>query len=377
MAAAFERALAWATLAQKGLPADALTALLREVPDPAQLLGGSRAALRDVVPPAAIARLRAPLDARYDASLRAWLRHPAHEVIAWEDDHYPQALLALPEPPVALFFVGRRELLNRPALAIVGSRNATPAGRENARAFARSLGDAGLTIVSGLALGIDGAAHEGALDSAGGTLAVIGTGPDVVYPARHRALAHAIAERGGIVSEFPPGMPPLPGNFPRRNRLISGLSVGVLVVEATLSSGSLITARLAGDQGREVFAIPGSIHSPFARGCHRLLREGAKLVETAQDVLDELQCAPSGPTVRPLPAAPALEGDAAAVLAALGHDPADVDTLVARTALPAGAVATALVTLELAGCASALPAGRWQRAHAMSAAVEPRAQRGD
>jgi DNA processing protein len=377
MSAPFERALAWATLAQKRLPAPALTALLREVPDPARLLDASRASLHALVPPRALARLRAPVDAQRDARLRAWLADPLHEVIAWDDPDYPRALLALADPPVALFYVGRRDLLNRPALAIVGSRNATPAGRENARAFARTLGDAGLTIVSGLALGIDGAAHEGALDSEGGTLAVIGSGPDRVYPARHRALAHAIAARGGMLSEFPPGTPPLPGNFPRRNRLISGMSRGVLVVEATLSSGSLITARVAGDQGREVFAIPGSIHSPFSRGCHQLIRDGAKLVETARDVLEELHWAASGPTVRPLPDAPVVEGDAAAVLAALAHDPADVDTLVARTALDAGAVATALVTLELAGCASPLPAGRWQRTAPIPGPIEPAARGSD
>ena len=385
MAAAFDRALAWATLAQKRLPAPALTALLREVPDPAQLLATPHARLRDVVPAPAIARLRAPLDTRYDACLRAWLADPAHEVLAWGDADYPQRLLTLPDPPVALFFMGRRELLQRDALAIVGSRSATPAGRENARAFARALGDAGLAIVSGLALGIDGAAHEGALDSAGGTIAVIGTGPDLVYPRRHRTLAHAIAAKGAVLSEYPPGMPPLPENFPRRNRLISGLALGVLVVEATPSSGSLITARVAGDQGREVFAIPGSIHSPFSRGCHGLIRDGAKLVETVQDVLDEFQWTPPDPTVRPLPAVPMdeagasepEEGDCAAVLAALGHDPADVDTLVARTALTAAAVATALVRLELAGRASALAAGRWQRAPDSRAAIEPAARQGD
>ena len=361
MAAAFDRALAWATLAQKHLDAASLAALLREHPDPVDLLATSRGALRRLAPEPALAKLTAPVDPAYDERLRAWLADPAHEVIAWDDPDYPQRLLGLADPPLALFFVGRRELLNRPALAIVGSRNATPGGCENAREFARALCDAGLTIVSGLALGIDGAAHEGALEGAGGTLAVIGTGPDRVYPARHRTLAHAIAARGAIISEFSPGMPPLRENFPRRNRLISGVSLGVLVVEATLSSGSLITARVAGDQGREVFAIPGSIHSPFARGCHRLIRDGAKLVETAQDVLDELRWDRPGPTVRTSRAAPKVEGEAAVVLAALGHDPADVDCLVARTALSAGVVATALVALELAGCAAALPGGRWQR----------------
>ena len=288
----------------------------------------------------------------------------AHEVIARGDPDYPRAFLHIADPPPVLYCVGRRELLNHPALAIVGSRHATPAGREHARAFARTLGEAGLAIVSGLALGIDGAAHEGALDTAGGTIAVVGTGIDRVYPARHRALAHAIATQGVMISELAPGTPALPYNFPRRNRLISGLALGVLVVEATLSSGSLITARFAGDQGRDVFAIPGSIHSPFSRGCHRLIRDGAKLVETVDDVLGELQWQPAGPTVRRSQPAPELDPDAACVLAALGHDPADADTLIARTNLAAGCVATALVALELAGCVGALAGGRWQRIEA-------------
>jgi DNA processing protein len=297
----------------------------------------------------------------HEAALRAWLADPSHEVIGREDPDYPRMLLHLADPPPALYCVGRRDLLNRPGLAIVGSRHATPAGRENAHDFARALGEAGLTIVSGLALGIDGAAHDGALDTAGGTIAVVGTGPDRVYPARHKALAHAIAARGTMISEFAPGTPALPYNFPQRNRVISGLALGVLVVEATVSSGSLITARLAGDQGREVFAIPGSIHSPFSRGCHKLIRDGAKLVETAQDVLDELHWQPASPTVRRSRPRPDLDGDAACVLAALGHDPADTDTLVVRTNLAAASVATALVSLEMAGCVGAIAGGRWQR----------------
>jgi DNA processing protein len=362
MSAGFDRALAWATLAQKRLDAEALAALLRECPDPVELLAAPRRQLGKLASDALLARLCAPLEPERDAALRAWLAHSTHEVLAWDDPDYPQRLLRLADPPLVLFLVGRRDLLNRPALAIVGSRNATPGGKETARAFAQALGEAGLTIVSGMALGIDGAAHEGALDTAASTIAVIGTGPDRVYPARHRALAHAIAARGAMLSEFPPGMPPLPQNFPQRNRVISGIALGVLVVEATLSSGSLITARLAGDQGREVFAIPGSIHSPFARGCHRLIREGAKLVETAQDVLDELHWQGAGPTVRTLRAPAAVEGEAGAVLAALGHDPADVDTLVARSGLTAAAVATALVSLQLAGAVATSPGGLWQRA---------------
>ena len=364
MSAGFDRALAWATLAQKRLDPEALTALLRECPDPVELLATPRRRLGKLATDGTLARLFAPLEPARDAALRAWLADPAHEVLAWDDPDYPQRLLALPDPPVVLFLMGRRDLLNRPALAIVGSRNATPGGKENARAFAHALSEAGLTIISGMALGIDGAAHQGALDGPSSTIAVIGTGPDRVYPARHRALAHAIAARGALLSAFPPGMPPLPQNFPQRNGIISGIALGVLVVEATLSSGSLITARLAGDQGREVFAIPGSIHSPFARGCHRLIREGAKLVETAHDVLDELHWPGPGPTVRTLRPQPVVEGEAATVLAALGHDPAAVDALVVRTGLTAAAVATALVSLELAGVVATSAGGQWQRAAA-------------
>ena len=240
-------------------------------------------------------------------------------------------------------------------------RSATPQGHANAREFAKALAAANLTIVSGLALGIDAAAHEGALGTDASTLAVIGTGADRIYPAGNRDLARRIAQTGGILSEFVPGTPARKENFPRRNRLISGLARGVLVVEATLSSGSLITARWAGEQGREVFAIPGSIHSPFAKGCHKLIREGAKLVETAQDVLAELgigapaSLSASRATKRnaPTPESP--------LLAMMGHDPVTIDTLVERTGSSADAVAAALVRLELDALVCALPGGYWQR----------------
>ena len=364
MAAAFERAHAWATLAGKGVDVAALEALRREIPDPTEILALPRRRLQQLVGEGTLARLAAPVDPAHDAALRAWLSDPVHEVVACDDADYPQALRQICDAPLALYCVGRRELLDRPSLAIVGSRHATPAGCDNAREFAQALGEAGLAVVSGLALGIDGAAHHGALDTAGGTIAVVGTGPDRVYPARHRSLAHAIAAKGAMISEFAPGTPPLPFNFPQRNRIISGIALGVLVVEATVSSGSLITARLAGEQGREVFAIPGSIHSPFSHGCHRLIREGAKLVETVDDVLSELHWRAAGPTVRRSRPAPEMDADATLVLAALGHDPADTDTLVARTNLAAANVATALVSLEIAGCVGAIAGGRWQRIEA-------------
>jgi DNA processing protein len=248
-------------------------------------------------------------------------------------------------------------LLNQPGLGIVGSRNATPQGIRDAEAFAHALSDAGLTIVSGLALGIDAAAHRGGLAGAGSSIALVGTGLDRIYPARNKTLAHQLVESGLIVSEFPLGTPPLPGHFPRRNRLISGLSRGVLVVEAAPDSGSLITARVATEQGREVFAIPGSIHSPLARGCHALIKQGAKLVESAADILDELAW-----QQRLLP--PVLpESPSDPLLAALDGSPATLDTLAQRTGLTLEALSAKLLTLELDGRIASLPGGRYQIIH--------------
>jgi DNA processing protein len=270
-----------------------------------------------------------------------------------------------------LYVQGDPEVLADPQLAIVGSRNPTPSAVETTREMARHLAACGLTVTSGLAIGIDGAAHEGAL-LAGRTLAVLGTGPDRVYPAVHRQLARRIAEGGALVSEFPPGVGPRPENFPRRNRIISALSLGTLVTEAALRSGSLITARLAGEQGREVFAVPGSIHNPLARGCHALIKEGAKLVETAGDILEEL-----APTLRPFtrrgedqlsPAdavrsrEEALDEDYRALLAALGHDPVPTDILVRRTGIAANDISSMLLLLELEGYVSSQPGGRYSRA---------------
>ena len=293
-----------------------------------------------------------------------WLDQPTHHLLVWPDADYPPLLREIADPPLLLYVIGRRETLASPQLAIVGSRNPSPMGRENAQAFAKSLAGAGLAITSGLALGVDGAAHRGALAAGGHTIAVTGTGLDRVYPARHRELAHAIAARGALVSEFPLGTSPRPENFPRRNRLISGLSLGTLVVEAALQSGSLITARLAAEQGREVFAIPGSIHSPQARGCHALIRQGAKLVETAQDILEELgPLASLARASAPEAAAPAPEPDspAAELLQQIGHDPVSVDALIERSGLTADAVSSMLLQMELNGLVSSCPGGKVQR----------------
>jgi DNA processing protein len=315
------------------------------------------------------AALAQPDPARITADL-AWLANPDRYLIVREDPRYPERLRQVEGAPLALFVVGDPELLALPQLAIVGSRNPTPAGLENAKAFAENLAAAGLVITSGLALGIDAAAHEGALAGKGLTLAICGTGLDRVYPARHRDLAHAIAQHGALVSEFPPGTPPLAANFPRRNRLISGLSLGVLVVEAALQSGSLITARLATSQGREVFAIPGSIHNPLARGCHRLLREGAKLVESAQDILEEIGPLLDLPLAREgLAGSPLAESPVNAtpdpeyhqLLAALGHEPTRIDQLVERTGLTADVVASMLLILELQGVVTLSPGGHYHR----------------
>lgn len=328
---------------------------------PEAIYSATHPALAAVVGDAA-ARLLLEHDATeaVDAGL-AWQDGPGNAILTLGDALYPAALLEIPDPPVLLYVKGDIGLLSRPSLAVVGARNATPQGEANAEAFSAALSSAGLSIVSGLALGIDAAAHRGGLAGAGRTVAVIGTGADRIYPARNAALARRIAEAGAIVSEFPLGSGPLAHHFPRRNRLIAGLSRGVLVVEAAVKSGSLITARLAGDCGREVFAIPGSIHSPLSRGCHRLIRDGAKLVESASDILEELRLPAS--EVAPQQALGPVEGggDEGGVLTALGHDPVDMETLVHRTSLTPEALYAILLTLELDGRVSRLPGGRLQR----------------
>lgn len=357
------RARAWARLHSSGIAPRALVALLRAFGSPEAVLAATAAQHRRVVN----ADFALPLDASPDASrldaTLAWLGGEGHSLVAWDDADYPPSLLEVGDPPAVFFCLGRRELLGRPALAIVGSRNATPQGKADAEAFAAALSAAGLTIVSGLAVGIDAAAHRGGLAHAGSSLAVVGTGLDRVYPAANRALAHELAQRGLLVSEYAPGTPARKHHFPRRNRLISGLARGVLVVEATLSSGSLTTARLAGEQGREVFALPGSIHSPFSKGCHRLIRDGAKLVETAEDVLCELKLPPR----RAAAAMPEHDSETdpvrRAILAALGYDPVAVDTLAARCGLGAAEVSAALTALELDGRVAAVPGGLWQQRH--------------
>lgn len=305
------------------------------------------------------------------AATAAWLAaSPSHRLLTLADADYPRGLLSMADPPPLLYAIGRTALLTQPALAIVGSRSATQQGAATAESFAAGLARAGLVIVSGLALGIDAAAHRGALkaagDGAGGsTIAVVGTGIDAIYPASNRALTEQIRQQALVLSELPLGTPALAHNFPRRNRLIAGLARGVLVVEAALRSGSLITAKLAAEQGREVFAIPGSIHSPVAKGCHRLIKEGAKLVESVQDVLEELRLDATVPVAADVTAsaaqAPSLPPAQAEVLAALGHDPVDLDVLAERAKRPAGELTGLLLELELAQHVERLPGNRYQR----------------
>ena len=305
----------------------------------------------------AAAIVRGPNPERLDATLR-WLEEPANHIVTFADKTYPRLLLEISDPPPLLYVKGNPELLDRDSLAVVGSRNATPQGSANAQAFAHELSDGGFTIVSGMALGIDAAAHSGGLLGTSSSVAVVGTGLDIIYPARNRALAHRLAEEGALVSEFALGTPAIASNFPRRNRLISGLSRGCLVVEAALKSGSLITARYALEQGREVFAVPGSIHSPLSKGCHLLLKQGAKLVESSHDILEELGVAIHKPqqtsTARD-------QNDANPVLAQLGYEALDLDVLCQRSGLTPETASAMLLTLELEGLVSRLPGGKFQR----------------
>jgi DNA processing protein len=344
-----------------GLGDAAFRRLLLAFGSPEQILGASYSELIRVVPPA-VARAIGDGGAAEDLETAAgWLDDPANRIVTLADESYPRLLLEIHDPPPLLYVKGDVQFLNRPALAIVGSRNATPQGIATAESMARALSEAGLTIVSGLALGIDAAAHRGGLAGAGRSVAVVGTGLDMVYPARNRALAHALAAEGALMSELPLGTPALGANFPRRNRLISGLARGCLVVEAAASSGSLITARLANEQGREVFAVPGSIHSPLSRGCHLLIKQGAKLVENANDILEELGMSARG--VAPPPPAPATRSETALrLLEGLGFDPCDIDTLAARCGLSVDAVTALLTELEIEGVVTALPGGIFQRA---------------
>jgi DNA processing protein len=357
---------AWIRLSLvKGLGARDTHALLRAFGSPEALFDAAPSALEPLVPSALLRALRAEPDSGTVRRILDWSASAGNRVLAWDDPDYPRSMLDAGEAPLLLYYKGRPELLNAPALAMVGSRNASASGVRTAEEFAQALAGAGLTVVSGLALGIDAAAHRGALAAGpggGSTIAVIGTGVDRVYPPANRDLAHRIAEQGGILSEFPLGTPPVAGNFPQRNRLISALSRGVLVVEAALGSGSLITARLAGEQGREVFAIPGSIHSPFSKGCHKLIREGAKLVETARDVLEELRW--TGPAVPEAPSRSSPDeggSDARSLLEAMALDPLTPDELCARLGWPAERVSARLLELELGGRVAQFPGGRVQR----------------
>ncbi len=306
--------------------------------------------------------LNAPDWGRVDEQLNWQTLSPNHHIILFTDSHYPPGLREIADPPTLLYLHGNPETLHTPQIAMVGSRSPTPMGRETAFAFAQALARAGLTITSGMALGIDAASHRGALDAHGQTLAVFGCGIDVTYPRSHRLLAAEIAENGALISEYPLGTPPLAAYFPQRNRIVSGLSMGTLVVEATARSGSLITARLATEQGREVFAIPGSIHSPTAHGCHLLLRQGAKLVETSTDILEEIaqfqpiftrksEKSPYNSTESQLEVSNRL------LLECVGHEATTIDTLVARSGLAVEEITSALMVLELAGHVHSTPSG--------------------
>lgn len=352
-----------AVLRAPGIGPIRFTALLERTSTPAELLAVARAS--DNLPVATRQALHDPDWAAVDTDL-AWAARAGNRILSLAATDYPTLLREIPDPPPLLFVHGNAGCLQNPQLAMVGSRNPTPGGRDTAQAFAEHLAGAGLTITSGLALGIDSACHQGTLAAGGCTVAVMGTGLDRVYPARNRDLARAIAAVGGaLLSEFPLGTPPQPENFPRRNRLISGLSLGTLVVEAAPRSGSLTTARHAVEQGREVFAIPGSIHNPLARGCHALIRQGAKLVETAEDILEELRVISVGrhevaaPPPGPGPGMPSTEH--AQLLDCMGFEDISIDQLVIRSGLTAAAVSSMLLILELEGWVISRAGGRYVR----------------
>ncbi|WP_341313688.1 DNA-processing protein DprA [Paraburkholderia sp. IMGN_8] len=378
---------AWLRLSlAPGLKPAALRLLLSAFGLPEAIFEQSPEALAGIAGEAAARAVLAPTSPEFDAQFAtviAWRELPGNHLVALDDPAYPPTLLTMPDPPPLLYIKGRLDLLHTRAIAVVGSRSATPQGVEDAERFARELSVAGVTIVSGLALGIDGAAHRGGLEGAGGTVAVIGTGADLVYPSAHHALARQIAVQGAIVSEWPLGTPARAANFPQRNRLIAGLVSGVLIVEAAMRSGSLITARLANEMGRDIFALPGSVHAPLSRGCHRMIKQGAKLVETPDEVLEELgfakpsaaasACASpvprdgevradSAPAAASAVASSAITAEGQRLLAALGHAPTTLEILATRTEMEGAVLQNTLLQLELAGRLTVLPGGRFMRA---------------
>jgi DNA processing protein len=333
------------------------------------LINSSDAERRSAGVPAAAAQFLCSSTALPSAAEQAWIKEPQHCVLPFTDARYPRALRALPVSPIALYVAGNADILNDPQLSIVGSRNPTAAGRDIAFEFAQSLATRGLGITSGLAEGIDSAAHRGALAAQGITLAVLGSGIDIIYPRINLTLSEQIRFQGALISEFPLGTPPRRENFPQRNRIIAALSLGTLVVEAARRSGSLITARLAGDHNRELFAVPGSIHNPLSRGCHELIRQGAKLTETAADILSELNFSAffdrareaSGGLAAPPDIEAGMDKEHKILLDALGFDPADIDLLVVRTGFKPEAVSSMMLILELEGHVQAAPGGRYSR----------------
>lgn len=362
-------------LSVPGIGSDTARKLLKEFGLPGVLFQTDFQALRTVVSDKIARAILQPRTAEFERQVALtsdWLAQPGNVLLCLADADYPSSLLSIPDPPVLLFVKGRAELLQAPTLAIVGSRNATAQGIVNAEKFAENLSHGGLTISSGLAAGIDTAAHRGALQGNGSTIAVVGTGLDIIYPAKNKALAHQIAEQGCMVSEYFLGTPSIAANFPRRNRIISGLAQGVLVVEAAAQSGSLITARMAAEQGREVFAIPGSIHSPLAKGCHQLIKQGAKLVESAQDILDEVQVFAGTATrsvvsvdTAPLESsgsAPAIHSSVEQkLLSIIGYDPVHIDLLATRAHMQASELSVILLGMELGGAIESLSGGYVQR----------------
>lgn len=350
----------------EGVGAKTYLALLDIFKSPSDVLSASTNDLKNAKLSDAVVQKIKSIDGAVIEPDLAWLKQSDCHVMCWHDDDYPALLKEIPDPPPLLFVRGDRSLLSSMQLAIVGTRSPSPMALKTTHAFAKSLASFGLTITSGLALGVDQAAHYGALDASKKTIAVAATGLDRVYPANHKPLAKEIIKTGAIVSEFPIGTQPRPGYFPRRNRIISGLSLGVLVVEATIKSGTLVTAKHAMEQGREVFAMPGSIHNPLAKGCHHLIRQGAKLVETAEDVLEELgslSCVVADDVgVKPEQLARvSLEADYLMLLEKIAFDPISVDDLVMETKRTAEEVSSMLLVLELEGLVSSAPGGFFYR----------------